>query len=256
MPVLRRLSLFLLLVVVALPSAASALPLGPTAPSTGQTDAPTSESDADAEEGIFFPVRLPLDAMDNTWGAPRSGGRSHAGTDILAPQMAPAYATVDGEIMRAKGEDCAEGQVCRDYYLAIAGDDGRGYLYIHLNDDTPDRPNGCDGLGGVEHAFAPRLVEELEERGTLEGVRVEAGEHIGYTGSSGNADCGVDHIHFEIWEAHDWGASGRVNPYDELVAAIDAGDTRHEVDDLGAPATRALLASQLAITMDQGMPSA
>ena len=55
-------------------------------------------------------------------------------------------------------------------------------------------------------------------------------------------------IHFEIWEGHDWGASGRVNPYDELVAAIDAGSTRHEVDDLGAPATRALLASQLAIT--------
>lgn len=229
----RTVATLVALVLTAVPAAAEV--------TTGPETAPEVDE-------LFFPVELPLDAMDNTWGAPRSGGRSHTGTDILAPQMAEVYAAMSGEIIRAKGEDCADGQVCRDYYLAIAGDDGRGYLYIHLNDDTPDRPNGCDGLGGVANAFAPQLVEELQRHGTLVGVRVETGELIGYNGSSGNADCGVDHIHFEIWNDHNWGATGKVNPYDELVEARDAGRAVDSTEPLSATSTRARLAAGLAVT--------
>ena len=179
---------------------------------------------ANAEE-LWFPVELPLDSYADTWGAPRGGGRSHEGTDILAPQMRRVYAAASGEIIKALGEDCQDGQVCSSYYLAVAGDDGRGYFYVHLNNDTPGRPDGCDGLGGVAGAFSPRLVEQLEDVGTLAGTRVVRGEHIGWQGSSGNAACGVDQLHFEIWSDHDWGSTGKINPYQELVDAEAAGRT-------------------------------
>lgn len=177
------------------------------------------------EEGIWFPVEVPVDAYADTWGAPRGEGRTHEGTDIMAPQLRRVFAAAAGEIIKAEGEDCAAEEACGSYYLAVAGDDGRGYFYVHLNNDTPGRPDGCDEVGGVDNAFSERLVQELRDRGTLAGVRVERGEHIGYVGSSGNATCGVDQLHFEIWTDHDWGTTGKHNPHPELVAAEQAGRT-------------------------------
>lgn len=177
------------------------------------------------EVSLWFPVAMPVTSYDDTWGAPRGEDRTHEGTDVLAPQMHEVLAAQAGEIIKARGEDCVADEPCSSYYLAVAGDDGRGYFYVHLNNDTPGRPDGCDGLGGVGSAFSPRLVQELRARGTLTGVRVAQGEHIGYIGSSGNATCGVDQLHFEIWNDHDWGSTGKVNPYSSLVAAEQAGRT-------------------------------
>ena len=180
----------------------------------------------------WFPVQLPVDSYADTWGAARSGGRGHEGVDIMAAQMREVYASTNGRIIKAKGEDCPPGTSCSSFYLAVAGDDGRGYFYVHLNNDQPGRPDGCDGRGGYTSAFSPRLVRELEARGTLEGVRVERGEHIGYVGSSGNAGCGQDQLHYEIWNDHDWGSNGKTNPYPVLREAEAAGRSwSHE----GAP---------------------
>ena len=183
-----------------------------------------AHTDAPAEP-IWFPVQTPVDSFVDSWGDPRSGGRSHEGTDILAPQMHGVFASADGEVIKAKGEDCAPGTFCESFYLAVAGDDGRGYFYVHLNNDAPGRPDGCDQRAGYEGAFSSRLVDELEARGTLQGVRVERGELIGYVGSSGNAACGSDQLHYEIWNDHDWGSTGKSNPYGELRNAHDAGRT-------------------------------
>lgn len=174
---------------------------------------------------VWFPVQTPVDSFVDSWGAPRSGGRGHEGTDVMAPQMQGVYASQDGEIIKAKGEDCSPGTVCSSFYLAVAGDDGRGYFYVHLNNDTPGRPDGCDQTAGYDGAFAPRLVEELEARGTLRGVRVERGQLIGFIGSSGNAACGSDQLHYEIWNDHDWGQTGKQNPYPALRQAFDDGRT-------------------------------
>ena len=191
------------------------------------------------ETGIWFPVATPVTTYADTWGAPRGETRTHEGTDILAPQMRQVFAAEAGEIIKADGEDCSAGESCSSYYLAIAGDDGRGYFYVHLNNDTPGRPNGCDGRGGVANAFSPRLVEELQSRGTLEGVRVAKGEHIGFNGSSGNASCGVDQLHFEIWSDHNWGATGKINPYASLRTAEQAGrSTSHVPVELPTDAVR------------------
>lgn len=155
-------------------------------------------------------------------GLPDPGG----GTGRASPArqcLRQVYAAASGEIIKAEGEECGTGVRCSSFYLAIAGDDGRGYFYVHLNNDTPGRPNGCDGTAGYQGAFSERLVRELEARGSLRGVRVRRGEAIGFVGSSGNAACGQDQLHFEIWNDHDWGSTGKTNPYPELRAAYDQG---------------------------------
>lgn len=170
-------------------------------------------------EPIWFPVGAPFQYVDS-FGDGR-GGRSHEGVDIHADQMREVYAAWSGEIASFDGS-CAEGQYCSAYSLRINGDDGRTYFYVHLNNDTPGRPEGCDGRGGMAGAFSSRLVAAYRERGSMEGLRVERGEHVAYVGSSGNASCGVDHLHFEIWDGHGWDAPP-INPYPDLRAAEEAG---------------------------------
>jgi murein DD-endopeptidase MepM/ murein hydrolase activator NlpD len=199
---------------------------------------PTAAQAATAE--IWFPVQFDEDvSFWDTYGASRSGGRTHKGVDLMAPQMHPMYAAVGGRIHRAYGGDdrsCLDGARCSSYGLLIYGDDGRSYFYLHMNNDTPGRPNGCDNSGGAENAYAPRLTQIIRDRGTLEPlparydpkdvVRVEAGELLGYVGSSGNAGCRVDHIHFETWQGHEFlsaNDSRKDNPYPFVRAAVDAG---------------------------------
>lgn len=171
---------------------------------------------------IWFPQQLPVEFTDS-YGDARGSG-THEGVDLMGEQMQEVYAATDGTIYKAENEGVREGSYASSYYLLISGDDGHSYFYVHLNNDTPGRPDGCDGVGGVDNAYSPRLVEILDERGTLEGVRVTKGEHIAYVGSSGNAGCGTDHTHFEMWEGHGWGAP-KVNPYPYVKAAYDAGRT-------------------------------
>ena len=176
---------------------------------------------------IFFPVQV-QDSLNygDHWGHARSGGRRHLGVDMMSDQMTPVFAAQNGTIYAYEGA-CRVGEHCGSYYLLLNGDDGRMYFYVHLNNDTPGRPNGCDGTGGAENAFAPRLVDALRQ-GNLEGLRVERGEHLGWLGSSGNAGCRVDHLHFEIWNGEGWSGhgegSGSINPYPPVRAAHDAGN--------------------------------
>ena len=168
----------------------------------------------------IFPIQQNAKFTD-TWGAPRGGGtRKHIGTDVMSKQMNETYAAVSGTVRQAKGEGVHVGSYASSYYLLIDGDDGRSYFYVHMNNDTPGRPKGCDGKGGMENAFSPKLVDYYKKNKTLKGARVERGELIGYVGSSGNAACGVDHIHFEVWPGHGWAAQKKaMNPYPILKAS-------------------------------------
>lgn len=176
---------------------------------------------------IFFPVQVQdsLQYADH-WGDARSGGRRHLGVDLMSKQMTPVFAAQNGTIYTWSGE-CRTGEYCDSYYLLLDGDDGRMYFYVHLNNDTPGRPNGCDGRGGAENAYAPRLVDALRQ-GSLKGLRVTRGEHLGWLGSSGNAGCGVDHLHFEIWKGEGWTGHGEgqgsINPYPPTRAGHTAGN--------------------------------
>lgn len=135
----------------------------PSAPST--STAPTSG-------GRACPVGQPHSFTD-TWGAPRSGGRSHQGVDILANYGTPVYAMVSGVWdIYAYGASAGNWAILR-------GTDGNTYYYMHLQSHT---------VG--------------------DGARVTAGQQTGTVGDTGNAR-GTPHLHFEYHP----GGGGPVNPY-------------------------------------------
>ena len=122
---------------------------------------PTRATPAAVAAGSWVcPVQGPR-SFSNDWGQPRSGGRRHQGTDILAPRGTPVVASVSGTV---RGHNSSLGGI--SYYLQ--GDDGNVYFGTHL-----------DSLSGVSG-------------------RVSAGTVIGRVGNSGNASGGPPHLHFEI----------------------------------------------------------
>ena len=106
------------------------------------------------------PVAAPSRFVDD-FGAPRSGGRSHEGVDMVAPRGTPVVAPVAGVLRR---HDQPRGGIA----LYLRGDDGLKYYFAHL--DGVAAPDG----------------------------RVRLGQHIGSAGDTGNAAGGPTHVHFEI----------------------------------------------------------
>ncbi len=170
---------------------------------------------------ITFPTDPRATFIDD-YDQPRSGDRTHAATDLIGEKMWPVYAAVGGTVTWIPGAQ-GEAQPSYGYMIRIAGDDGRTYSYVHLNDDTPGT---SDGAGGPEHAYAS---------GLREGSTVTRGQLIGYLGDSGNAD-GTPHLHFEIADPEVVDAYGgnRINPYRSLQSALERGDVVTQ-----APATPA-----------------
>lgn len=109
--------------------------------------------------GLVCP--LPGSAFVDSWGAPRSGGRRHKGTDMMAPFGRPVYAVVGGSMRHTSGGLGGLG-------IWLSGNDGNVYYYAHLQSFN----------GG------PRSVSQ--------------GELIGTNGNTGNARGGAPHVHFEI----------------------------------------------------------
>ena len=118
----------------------------------------------------------------DTWGAPRSGGRRHKGTDVFSWMDAPVFSFTDGRIHRVSHSGLG------GLGLYLYGSDGNLYYYAHLN--------------SIADA-------------TYVGKRVEAGELIAYNGDTGNARGGPPHVHFELHP----GGGGAINPYPWLAAA-------------------------------------
>ena len=158
------------------------------------TTAPEASADIYGAS-MYFPV-VGENHYSDTYGAPRSGGRSHHGVDIMADKMTPVVAVADGTV--GWMHDDQGGNCCA---MSLRHDDGWESWYIHLNNDTPGTDDG-QGWG-----FAP---------GVESGSHVFAGQLIGWVGDSGNAEWVSPHLHFEL---HD--PSGAVvNPTPHVDAAI------------------------------------
>jgi murein DD-endopeptidase MepM/ murein hydrolase activator NlpD len=100
------------------------------------------------------------------FGAPRSGGRSHEGFDVVAPCRTALVAVATGRVMRAGYDPVLYGN-----YLRIHGQgERRSFFYAHLR--------------------RPAAVHR--------GDRVWAGRRIGAVGDTGNARTVGCHLHFEI----------------------------------------------------------
>lgn len=134
--------------------------------------------------GRFSKFTLPVTpaGFANTWGAPRSGGRKHQGTDVMSPCGSPVIAVTDGSIQRL----ASSGAGGTSLYLRASN--GDVFFYAHLR------------------SYAS---------GISAGKPVSAGQVIGVNGNSGNARGGPCHVHFE------WHPSGGrpVNPYPLLNSA-------------------------------------
>lgn len=119
------------------------------------------------------PVGQPHNFSD-TWGAPRSGGRTHKGVDIFADIGIPLYAYTSGTVRLTSSP-------LGGISLWITGDNGDRYYYAHLS----------------------RYAD-----GVTTGTRVRTGDLVGYNGKTGNARYTPPHLH---WEVHPGGGTA-VNP--------------------------------------------
>lgn len=130
----------------AAPQAAAPAPAAPSPPPSN------------AGSGIVCPVAGPR-AFGDTWGAARSGGRSHEGVDMMSPRGTPLVAVESGSVQfkttRLGGNS-----------VWLNGNSGTRYFYAHLS------------------------AWEGSSRG------VSQGEVIGYVGATGNTTA--NHLHFEI----------------------------------------------------------
>ncbi|MEX0835570.1 MAG: peptidoglycan DD-metalloendopeptidase family protein, partial [Nitriliruptor sp.] len=136
-----------------------------------------------AQQGIYSCIFAPgRTNFRDTWGAPRSGGRSHKGTDVFAVMGEPVLAFTDGVIARHSNGGLG------GISIYLQGNDGNLYYYTHL--------------------------QRIDANGAV-GRRVQGGELIAYNGDTGNARGGAPHVHFEIKP----GGGASINPYPWLAAA-------------------------------------
>ena len=125
--------------------------------------------------------------LSDSWGAPRDGGRTHKGIDIMAPKGTPVRAAAAGKVIKlfhsARGGTTIYQQ----------SESGRiVFYYAHL-----------------DHYAA----------GVRAGSTVAKGDTIAFVGMSGNAP--VPHLHFEIQRAdagHKWWRGRAMDPYPVLMA--------------------------------------
>jgi murein DD-endopeptidase MepM/ murein hydrolase activator NlpD len=121
-------------------------------------------------------------SFSDTWGAARSGGRSHMGVDITAVRNAPVVAIEAGTVTRTSNSSLG------GLSIYLTGSSGSQYYYAHL---------------------------EYIEAGITGGTRVSVGQLLGGNGSSGNAPAWIPHVHFQYAPpGYSW-----VNPY-PLVKAL------------------------------------
>ena len=133
----------------------------------------------DAE--LLIPVEgVVLSQVSDTWGAARSEGRSHEGTDIFAPEGTPVYSATPGHVEWI-GPYGVGGNT-----ITVVGAGGVRYYYAHLS-------GYAEGLENGQNVTTETL--------------------LGYVGSTGNAATTPPHLHFGVYTGF-WNAE---NPYPLLV---------------------------------------
>jgi hypothetical protein len=179
------------------------------------TSPPAAPAAASEVRAITLPVHPDWAGQvrwTDTWGAPRSGGRSHLGVDMLGPKLIPLVAARSGTLTWGRFDN-DRGSVVR-----FRDADGWEYQYIHLNNDSPGTD---DGAAICTETFSPRLCTGVGNDGLLRsGTQVVEGEVIAYLGDSGNAESSSPHLHFEIYEPVPGGWVEPVNPTPSVDAAL------------------------------------
>ncbi len=145
------------------PAPSSGSSANAVAPAAVATEAPAPAPvevapPSNAGSGIVCPVAGPR-SFGDTWGASRSGGRSHQGVDMMSPAGTPLVAVESGY---AQFKTTSLG----GNSIWVNGASGTRYFYAHLSAWEGSSRN------------------------------VSQGEVIGYVGATGNTTA--NHLHFEI----------------------------------------------------------
>jgi murein DD-endopeptidase MepM/ murein hydrolase activator NlpD len=118
------------------------------------------------------PISLPVPVqgihpseLADTWGAARSGGRTHEGIDIFARRGTPVISSTQGVVI-FKGLNLLGGRV-----VEVVGPAGWRHYYAHLD---------AWSVAGI-------------------GDWVEVGTVLGYVGDSGNAKGTPTHLHYGVY---------------------------------------------------------
>lgn len=119
------------------------------------------------DDEVLMPVEgVTMSQVADTWGAARSEGRSHEGTDIFAAEGTPIYSATPGYVQRI-GSNPVGGNI-----VTVIGGGGVRYYYAHLSG----------------------FSEVLEE-----GQYVTPETLLGYVGNTGNASTTPPHLHFGVY---------------------------------------------------------
>jgi murein DD-endopeptidase MepM/ murein hydrolase activator NlpD len=140
------------------------------------------------DKGFVFPV-YGKHTYSNDYGAPRQNTGAHEGNDIFASAGTPVVAVCAGTLHRV-GTNVVPGN--RMWVRCDKG--GDEFFYAHLAAFASDARSGAE---------------------------VEAGQVVGFVGSTGDAEQTPPHLHFEVHP----GGGDPVNPYPFL----RAWETRRDV---------------------------
>ena len=143
---------------------------------------------ANTSDDLLIPVQgVRRDQLQDTFTDARSQGRRHDAIDILAPAGTPVLAVADGSVEKLF-------------------DSERGGLTVYQFEPS--------GRYAYYYAHLQRYADGLAEK-----QAIRRGQVIGYVGSTGNADPGAPHLHFEIHRLgpeKQWWKGESLNPYPVL----------------------------------------
>jgi len=161
-------------------------------------------SDVEGNAQAVFP--LPKEYMDDyedTWGPSRSGGWTHEGTDMLAPDGTPIYSITSGKVVHVSGSDARGWNTLGGWTVMVEATENVGPVeagdmlyYARMNGSTSLKP----------------------------GDVVEAGQQIGEVGPTGDGPRGSilpdgrgEHLHLGWYtdenSSRAEAGSGAMNPY-------------------------------------------
>jgi murein DD-endopeptidase MepM/ murein hydrolase activator NlpD len=157
-------------------------------PTTAEIDAALHSTQRDlpfAASGLIMPVAgISARQIVDTFGASRSGGRSHGALDIMAPRGSLVVSATDGTVEQL--HHSRAGGITA-YVRSV---DGHWvYYYAHLD------------------SYAPGLEV---------GQHLRHGDPIGRVGSTGNANAAWPHLHFAVYRMAPgarWYQGRPINPY-------------------------------------------
>ena len=166
---------------------------GPDAPTSAPIPAAVSPDEDDVAstlgaKHLMVPVEgVTPEKVPDTYNAPRAAG-AHRALDILAPRGTPVLAADAGRVYRLRSNPNGGTTI-------YATDQSEQFIYYYAHLDR-------------------------YREGLAEGDALEAGDVIGYVGTTGNAPPNVPHLHFQIMRfRHDgryWDGEP-INPHAYLV---------------------------------------